>query len=921
MYAQAFVPFGTWTRLGSAPRLVRVDDLGSPRSNLPAGTVTLLFADVEGSTRLLHLLGERFAPARARMRELVRRSAAKYGGAEVDWAGDGAFLAFARARDAVAAAAEIQRALATEPWPPEEALRLRMGVHTGEPDLMDDGYIGMDVVVAARICAAAHGEQIVVSRATRETAGDEPVSGGSYRPLGQHRLKDVPATAQLFQLVAPGLTEDFPPLKTLSATSLPALHHRLVGRDDTLAHIESLLRKPGVRLVTITGPGGAGKSRLALEVAAAAALDRPVHLVGLAPVSDPELVPSAIARAVGVREAAGRDRIDAIADALNGTGALLFLDNLEHLAPAAAHVAALLDRASDLEVLATSRAPLRLSSEHVIPLEPLPIDDAATLFEELAAARGVVLHADALASVHEICRRLDGLPLAIELVAARLVVLPPAEILRALTDGLALEMEGPVDLPERQRTLRAAIDWSYERLTETQRALHGALAVFADGAALDDLRSVSGSGTLNDLEALVAWSLVRSDVSEGQVRLSMLETVRAHALDRLQEQAALEPLRSRHADRFVELALAAEDELSGPDQAKWLDRLEAELDNLGAALDWLLSSGRADDALRAISALERFWRAHAHVTEARRWLTLGLALADDAPADVRADALRTASLQAASQSDWVEAESLLLHARELYRDLGDDREQVLALSYLSFYATRRGEISSALQLAQEAVGIAEGLDDHRASSAALSALGDVYTAQGEHALAVGQYEEVAAIRARLGDPLLLLDATYYLGKAAFHASDPVRARRELARTLERARELGEAPYVAAAQLLLALIELEAGDAARAAESAREALGLYTQLEDDRSRARCVVVLAASAIVEGRYEAAARMLGAADAARGESLPDEFEAPVLDRYVAELEERLDADVLRALLTEGRASGDEAVGLAVVSSETQA
>jgi len=399
---------------------------------LPSGTVTLLFADVEGSTRLLNILGERFVPARARMRELVREAARANDGAEVDWAGDGVFLAFPRARNAVAAAAQIQRSLAAEPWPDDEAHRLRIGLHTGEPELGDEGYVGIDVVIAARICAASHGEQVVVSQATRDVSGETPVAEGSYRPLGRHRLKDVEAAAQLFQLLAPGLREEFPPLKTLTATSLPALHHRLVGREDALTRVEALLDEHRTRLVTITGPGGAGKSRLALEVAGRAALVRPVHLVGLAPVTDAELVPSAIARALGVREAGGRDVLDAIGHRLEGTGALLYLDNLEHLAAASVHVAGLLDRASDVQVLTTSRTPLRLSTEHVLPLEPLSIENAATLFTELAAARGVILEEDAAASVREICRRLDGLPLAIELVAARLAVLPPAEIVRAL---------------------------------------------------------------------------------------------------------------------------------------------------------------------------------------------------------------------------------------------------------------------------------------------------------------------------------------------------------------------------------------------------------------------------------------------------------------------------------------------------------
>jgi predicted ATPase/class 3 adenylate cyclase len=851
---------------------------------LPTGTVTFLFADVEGSTRLLNLLGERFGPARARMRELVRAAAEAHGGAEVDWAGDGVFLAFGSARGAVAAAAEIHRSLAAEPWPDEEAHRLRIGLHTGEPELGPEGYVGIDVVIAARICAAAHGEQAVVSQATRDVSGEAPVADGSYRPLGRHRLKDVPAAVQLFQLVAPGLREDFPPLETLTAASLPALHHRLVGREDALARVGGLLGEQAARLVTITGPGGAGKSRLGLEVAAGAALERPVHLVGLAPIADAELVPSAIARALGVRESGDTRILDAVGDRLAGSGALLVLDNLEHLPGAAAHVSALLDRAPDLQVLATSRTPLRLSTERVLPLEPLSIEDATTLFVELAAARGVVLHPDALASVREICRRLDGLPLAIELVAARLVVLPPAEIVRALEEGLALEMEGPVDLPERQRTLRAAIDWSYGRLTESQRRLHGALAVFGDSASLDDARALApdAASFLPDLEAIVGWSLVRSEAGDG-VRLSMLETVRAHALEHLREQGALDDLRRRHAERFLALALAAEPELTGESQAQWLARLEVEFDNLGAALDWLLAAGRTADALRAISALERFWRGHGHVTEARRWLSLALARSDELPDDVRAAALRTAALQAASQSDWGAAESQLADAREAYRTSGERRDEVLALSYLSFFATRQGDIDRGEEYAQDAVALAAELDDDRAASGAVSALAEVYSARGEHDRAVTAYEEAAAIRARLGDPLLIADATYALGKAAFQANDSGRARRELERALEQGRSLGDESYIAASLLMLSLLDLGDGAAETARDRAGDALALYSNLEDDRSRARCVLVLAAAAAAQSRREEAERLLGAAESLRGSEPPDEFETPLLARLV--------------------------------------
>jgi predicted ATPase/class 3 adenylate cyclase len=893
-----------------------VNATDSSQRGLPAGTVTLLFADVEGSTRLLHLLGERFAPARARMRELVRAAAAQHHGAEVDWAGDGVFLSFSRARDAIAAAVEIQRSLAAEPWPDEEAHRLRIGVHTGEPELGDEGYVGMDVVIAARVCGSAHGEQIVVTRAARDMAGAEPLPGASFRPLGHHRLKDVPATPQLFQLVAPDLRDDFPPLKTLTAASLPALHHRLVGRADSLARAEALL-EAGVRLVTITGPGGAGKSRLALEVAARAALQRPVHLVGLAPVLDGELIPSAIAHAIGARESSGRPLLEPIADRLNGSGALLFLDNLEHLEPAAAHVAELIDRVPDLQVLATSRTPLRLSAEHVLPLEPLSIDDATTLFVELAAARGVILRDDALVSVQEICRRLDGLPLAIELVAARLAVLPPAEILRALGEGLALEMEGPVDLPERQRTLRAAIDWSYTRLTDTQRELHAALAVFAESGALNDVRAVADAGAefLRDLEALVGWSLIRSDSTDGELRLSMLQTVREHALERAASEGTLEELRRRHAERFLDFARAAEGALAGPEQGRWLERLEREIDNIRATLEWSLSTTRVEDALRALAALGRFWRAHGHVSEARRWLSLGLASAEDVASDVRADALWAAARQATAQMDVDAAVPLLEDAVVIYRELKRSREAAFALSELAWIVLDRGEVQRAEALCDEALAVADEAGDARARSGALRILADVVAERNDITRAIDLQEEALALRRTLGDPLLVSDATYHLGVALFRSGDHARARHALEESLTIARSLGEGSQRAAALFMLAVLDLLAGDTERAEHQVLESLDVYTQVENDRDRAECLVVLAGVATAKGSFESAGRLLGAADALRGGAPLDLYELPVLERFQPDLEAALGEDHLARLLQEGSNMDPGAVAREVV------
>lgn len=892
------------------------------RKPLPTGAVTLFFADVEGSTRLLHSLGDRYPPVRARMRELVRETTSTRGGREVDWAGDGVFLAFERARDAVAAAAELQRALADEPWAPEEALRLRIGIHTGEPDLEEEGYVGLDVHIAARVCAAAHGGQVLVSRTTRDLVGDDVLVGISFQPLGSHRLKDVPSPEQLFQLLAPDLPETFPPLRSLGGATLPALHHRLVGRRKDLTATLSLLARPEVRLVTITGPGGAGKSRLALEAAALTAVQRPVHLVALAPVSDPELVPTAIARTLGLRESAGRPLTESIADALTGTSALLFLDNFEHLSAAAPAVAALLDRAPDLDVLTTSRVPLRLSGEHIVPLDPLTIYDASTLFAELAAARGVVLREDTLPAVREICRRLDGLPLAIELVAARLAVLPPAQLLKALEEGLTLEMEGPVDLPERQRTLRATIDWSYGLLSESQRELHQALAVFAGGCTLEDGRAVAGadSNFLADLEAIVVGSLLRSEVADGQVRFFMLETVRENAVSRLAAAGKLDDLRRRHAERFLDLSLAAEEELEGPHQAECLERLESELDNLRVALDWCVSSDRVEDALRALSALSRFWRAHGHVTEARRWLSQGLARGDEVSTNVRADALFTAARQAEAQSDLGAEIPLLEAALVLFRELDRPRETAQALGRLGWIALQQGRSERAEELCEESLTVARAAGDARATSSALNYLADIFSARREHQRALDAHEEALAIRRVLDDPLLVADSAYNLGVSAFENGEVARARQAFEEALTLAHELGDVLHTAAAGFMLAELDLLAGDVGQAEKRILRSLAVYTEVESDRDRAECLVVLGGIAAARGAFEHAARLFGASEALRGDSPVNRFERPVIDRFEPGLEAALSESERAALREEGARLGADIVPLDIALTGAQ-
>jgi predicted ATPase/class 3 adenylate cyclase len=867
--------------------------------------VTLLFADIEGSTRLLHSLGQGYGPVLARVRELVREVASSRDGRVVDWAGDGVFLAFPFARDAVMAAAELQRAVAEEAWPQNTAVLFRIGIHAGEPQVEKDGYIGLDVHIAARICAAGHGGQVVISRAARDIVGGDPPAEISFRPLGSHRLKDVQKPEQLFQLVGPGMPETFPPLRTMGGATLPALHHRLVGRRQDLTTTLSLLSRPDVRLVTITGPGGAGKSRLALEAVATAAVERPVHLVGLASISDPALVPAAIARTLGVRESAGVSVTQSVADALAGTRTLLLLDNFEHLSFAAREVSAMLDRVSDLDVLVTSRTPLRLSGEHVLQLEPLSIDDAATLFVELAAARGVELTEQWLPTVREICWRLDGLPLAIELVVAPLAVLPPAQLLQALGEGLALEMEAPIDLPERQRTLRTTIDWSYGLLSTEQRELHGMLAVFPGGAPLESLEVVCDDITadlLGDLTTLVEGGLVRRETATtSELRFTMLATVREYALETLAAQGRLDRMQLAHLSYFLDLAQRAEIGFEGDEQSGWFDRIEQDLDNVRGALSFSFESGNVEPGLRIAAALSRFWRAHGHVSEARFWLARGLAHKNGVPTEVRARALWAAERQAMAQSATDEAEELVEAALPLFRELGLEREEVFALSELAWIALDRDRYK-AEELSEEALARARQLGDPRAISGALNVLGSVSAACGDHERAVAANQEALALRRTLGDPLLIADSTYNLGVAAFKAGDLARTRQAFEESHALAHALGDVLHAAHSLCMLGELDLIEGDTTQASKRIRESLSIYIDLEHDRDCAECLLALGGVAAANEASEDAARLFGAAEALRGETPLTTSEQAVLEQFQPGLEAALGTARLAELKAEG-------------------
>ena len=541
----------------------------------PSGTVTLLFTDIEGSTRLLRRTGDSYPQLLAWHRAILREAFERNGGRVLGSEGDAFFVVFESAGDAAAAAAEAQRLLAEHDWPDDNEIRVRMGLHTGEPRWVDGSYVGLDIHQAARVMAAAHGGQVLVSESTRALL-DEGV-----RDLGEHLLKDLPGRHRLYQLEIEGLPAEFPPLNTPDSrsTNLPAQPNAFIGRERELADAEALLVRDDVRLLTLIGTGGTGKTRLALQLAADVAERFPggAYLVSLAPVRDWELVVPTIARTLGLREQPGEALSELLTEHLRDKELLLVLDNFEQVIPAAPALSSLLSEAPGLKLLVTSRTPLRLREERAyrVPQMGLPDLGRPAAAAELAGSESVRLfveRAQAAAedfevddenveAVAEICVRLDGLPLAIELAAPRIRTLTPRALLRRLDQRLTLLTGGAQDVDERQRTLRGTIEWSYDLLGEQEKALFRRLGVFVGGCRLEAAGAVcdpdgsSGAGVLDDLGSLVEKSLLRrSTDSDGEPRFSMLETIREYALEQLESAGEAETVRRLHAHWFAQVA-------------------------------------------------------------------------------------------------------------------------------------------------------------------------------------------------------------------------------------------------------------------------------------------------------------------------------------------------------------------------------
>ena len=861
--------------------------------SLPTGTVTFLFTDIEGSTTLLQRLGDRqYAEILEEHRRLLRAAFEEKRGQEVDTQGDAFLVAFSRARDAVGAAVSAQRALAHHAWPEGASLRVRMGMHTGEPVSGAGGYVGLDVHRAARICSAGHGGQILLSNAVEVLTAPDLPSGTTLRDLGTHRLKDLQQPEHLFQVVHPDLPTDFPPLKSSDVlrNNLPRQLTSFVGRENEIAEVKQLLST--AYLVTLIGTGGVGKTRLAIQVAAdpLEAYADGVWLVELAALSDPALVPHTVASALRVPEQPGRQPTETLAGYLHSKHLLLLLDNCEHVLRACLElVDALLRACPNLRVLATSREPLEVEGEvtyrvpslqlpdvhRLPPLAKLADYEAVRLFAERAALSQprFALTGNNAPAVAQICYRLDGIPLAIEFAAARVNVLSLDQIAAGLDDRFRLLTAGSRKTLPQHQTLRGAMDWSYVLLSAQERAMLRWLSVFAGGWSLEAAEAIcSGAGVeatdvLDLLTRLVDKSLVVAETQQGgAARYRLLETVRQYGRDRLAESRESVEVQRRHRDWYLALAERAEPELRRAEVA-WLERLETENDNLRAALEWSQSEeGGADAELRIGGALQWFWGLREHWSEGRGWLEAALARSADAHPSALAKALRGAAYLAWHQGDYERATVLAEKGLALCRKLGDKEGSALLLRWLGLAAAGQGDLERSNALLEASLALDRELGDNALISTELINLAGNARVQGD-------YERAAAFGAE---------------------------------ALALSREVGEKWVRAIAIAAQGWLSTNQGDYEQAEALFRESLTLSKDMLQRFVLMNCLNGLRTVAYFQGAYERAARLYGASDAVR-ESLGHQLSAQARalnDRRMASMRATMGDAAFEAAWAEGRA-----------------
>jgi predicted ATPase/class 3 adenylate cyclase/Tfp pilus assembly protein PilF len=891
--------------------------------DLPTGIVTFCLTDIEGSTRLWEQHPEQMRAALARHDSLAAAIMEQHRGVVLKSRGEGdsLFVVFARATDAVAAACALQQSFVAEPWPPETPLSIRMALHTGEADLQDGDYYGATVNRCARLRAIGHGGQLLLSLATAELVRDHLPEGSSLRALGLHRLRDLTHPEQVFQFMHPLLRTDFPSLRSLNNPSLPnnlpSQVTSFVGRERDMVEVNRLLAT--TRLLTLVGTGGCGKTRLALQVAAGLLEQYPdgVWLVELAPLADPALAPQAVASALRLHEEPGEPLLHTLVANLKSKTALLLLDNCEHLLTACAQLAeALLRSCPGLQILASSREGLGIAGELTYRVQSLSVPDlkqtvtadslmhydALRLFVERALFHQPTFVAtnQNAAALAQVCLRLDGIPLAIELAAARVRSLAVEEINARLDNRFRLLTGGSRTALPRQQTLRALIDWSYDLLTAQERLLLHRVSVFLGGWTLEAAESVCATADDRDpkeatasgyssgqehatqqstfrndriseplnaedvfdlLNSLTDKSLVLAEQHSGRTRYRLFETIRQYARDKLMESGEAAAIRGRHRDYFLSYAQEAETHLWGENSANWLDRLEAEHDNLRIALQWCQNQGEdARLGLRMAASLWQFWFARGYWSEGREFLTAALAQQGaEKPASIRARALNGAGKLASKQGDYRVARALYEESLSLVTGISDAAGTVRSLRNLGYITRRQGDYAAARSYYEQALQINREIGSQAGEAITLFSLGWVAAEQGDYAHARASFRRGLEINQSLNHLDGQASNLYGLGMVARFQGDYAEAQDCYEQAVSLHRTSGNRDQEAYDIYGLGWIAREKGDFARAQACYEQALAIHRELGLREGEAYNLNELGCVMAWQGDYDQAGAML--------------------------------------------------------------
>ena len=887
--------------------------------SLPTGTVTFLFTDIEGSTRLLHQLSEGFAEVLEAHNRLIREATSAHAGTEISTEGDAFFCVFETAPDAVAAAVAAQRALAAYSWPEDGRVRVRMGMHVGAATLGGDNYVGLEVHRAARIASAAHGGQVLLSESTRSLVQDQMPEDTGIRDLGQHRLKDLSRSEHLYQLVIDGLDNSFPALRTLDATpnNLPVQLNRFIGRSLEMAELSSLIADN--RLVTLRGPGGVGKTRLAIEAAAGLVDEFPdgIWLADLSTTDDPELVTTIVAETLEVRDMGGlggRPLSEVLTDYVSDQRMLLVLDNCEHVLDASSQlIAMLLGGGDQLHIATTSRDALNLpGAQYNVPSLEHDADNTDSESVRLFVDRAVQANPDFMVEgtdaepIAEITRRLDGLPLAIELAAARTNVLTPQQILDRLEDRFALLKVSRTGAPHRQETLLATMDWSYDLLGEPEREALQRLSVFS-GWTLEAAEAVLGKSVdaIDLLGNLADRSLVEVNAQDGRNRYRFLETVRQYAFAKLVESGTAHSAQSAHGQYFLTLTEAGDKGVRGPDQADWIQRLKAENDNVRVAIGWAVEAKDSDLALRLVAAMSWYWFIDGYWQGPLQLFHRVYDEATDADPLLRARAVYKAGGVAIIWGWFGEMTPLIEQAYLTLLEVGDELDIAYATHFLGNIHAGRGDadagemleasiqmfdqagddwgkafaqrwMGSALELSGDA---ARTIDHQRASVAAFIHIGDRWAASwiafvlGFNLTAIDRLEEAAESLEQslelvegLEDHLVLPHAKRGLAMVAARSDRPGLARSILDDALPLYRRIGDESCIAICHLILGELDTDSGDHAAAEGHLLMSLDGFLMLGNQVDLAPVLRRSAELATATNNHQRAATLAGAAEMIR-------------------------------------------------------